>query len=128
MSIRISIEDGDPRPIYVQIVDEIRRAVVVGALKPHDPLPSVRRLATRLGVNPNTVQLAYRELQRHNVVYKRRGLGTFVAPRTHDAAPGEAERQDFAAAIARRAIRDAYRHGVTASQLIDAVRHIEKEE
>lgn len=127
MSLDIAIDTGDPRPIYVQIVDEIRRAVVIGTLAPHDPLPSVRRLAVRLSVNPNTVQLAYRELERNHVVYKQRGRGTFVAPIRDDAAPREAERQDFASAIARRAIRDAYRHGVTAPELISAIRKVEKE-
>jgi GntR family transcriptional regulator len=72
----VALDSNDPRPIYVQIVDEVRRALVVGDLAADDPLPSVRRLATDLRVNPNTVSQAYRELERDGVVEVRRGQGT----------------------------------------------------
>jgi len=75
----IAIDETDPRPIYQQIVDEVRRALVLGSLGEEDPLPSVRQLAADLRVNPNTVQQAYRELEREGLVYVRRGLGTYVA-------------------------------------------------
>ena len=54
----IEIQPGDTRPIYLQIMDEIRRAVVIGTLKKDEGLPSVRELAADLRVNPNTVQQA----------------------------------------------------------------------
>ncbi|HEY9225126.1 MAG TPA: GntR family transcriptional regulator, partial [Gemmatimonadaceae bacterium] len=73
----ISIDVSDPRPIYVQIVDEVRRAVVIGALQPDEPIPSVRQLASELGVNPNTVKQAYQELERLGVTYVERGNGTY---------------------------------------------------
>eukprot|EP01030_Chromulinospumella_sphaerica_P031840 gene31840-32511_t len=60
-------------------MDEVRRALVLGALRPEDPLPSVRQLAGDLRLNPNTVAQAYRELEREGVVYVRRGQGTFVS-------------------------------------------------
>jgi GntR family transcriptional regulator len=78
--MRVAISDGDHRPIYAQIMDEVRRALVVGSLAPEDPLPSVREPAAELRVNPNTVAQAYRELAGGGVVYMRRGLGTFVSP------------------------------------------------
>ena len=68
------------RPLYLQIMDEVRRALVVGTLRAEDPLPSVRELASQLVVNPRTVLQAYRELEREGVLYVRRGQGTFVAP------------------------------------------------
>lgn len=113
----ITIEPSAPRPIYLQIMDEIRRGLVVGTLKPDDPLPSVRRLAAELRVNPNTVQQAYRELEREGVVYVRRGLGTFLA----DLASGEEERRRLARTVAERALREAYRHGLAADELIEAL-------
>jgi GntR family transcriptional regulator len=78
MALLIRLNKSDPRPIYAQIAEEIRGALVAGLLLPDDPLPSVRELAGKLAVNPNTVKQAYRELEREGVVYVRRGEGTFA--------------------------------------------------
>lgn len=112
------INDSDPRPIYVQIMDEIRRAIVVGSLVPGDAVPSVRQLAAELRVNPNTVQQAYRELERAGVVYVQRGQGTYVA----EGASSRQERERLLKAVAERALRDANRHGFTAAELIEGLR------
>nr|XP_061810388.1 HTH-type transcriptional repressor YtrA-like [Nerophis lumbriciformis] len=114
----ITIEPSDPRPIYQQIIDEIRRALVVGSLRADEPLPSVRRLAADLRVNPNTVQQAYRELERDGVVYVRRGMGTFVAGLSSIAE----ERRTLARSLAGRTLREAYRHGLDIDDLITALR------
>jgi GntR family transcriptional regulator len=116
--MQLAINTADPRPIYVQIMDEIRRAVVLRTLRPEDPLPSVRQLASDLRVNPNTVAQAYRELERAGVAYVRRGQGTFVAP----VQPDEGERAALARAVAERALVDAHRSGVGAEELIEAIR------
>jgi len=68
-------------PIYLQIMREIKRAVVTGELKPGDRLPSVRERAEALTVNPNTVQRAYQELEREGVSETRRGTGSFIVER-----------------------------------------------
>lgn len=104
----------------MQIVEEVRRGRVLGTLGPGDPLPSVRQLAAELGVNPNTVQQAYRELEREGLAQVRRGQGTFVS----DAVADAAERQALLEEVARRALRDAHRHGVGAEELIAAIRRI----
>jgi GntR family transcriptional regulator len=113
----ISINQNDDRPIYVQIMDEIRRAIVLGTLRADEPLPSVRQLSADLRVNPNTVQQAYRELERDGVVYVRRGQGTFVA----EALSSQPDRDKLATSVAERALRDAYRNGLTRDELIDAI-------
>lgn len=70
----------DPHtPIYLQIMEELRRALARGELRPGDRVPAVRELAARLLVNPNTVQRAYQELEREGLLVTRRGQGTFVA-------------------------------------------------
>ena len=120
----IAINPSDPRPIYHQIMDEIRRALVVGTLAPDDPLPSVRQLAGELRINPNTVQQAYRELEREGVVHVRRGLGTFVS----DALSQRTERGELARSVAERALREAHRHGLSVDELVDAVRAAAREE
>ncbi len=114
----IRIDERDPRAIYQQIVDEVRRGIVTGTLGAEDPLPSVRQLAAELRVNPNTVQQAYRELERDGVVYVRRGQGTFVA----EARGGTArERSALAASLAQRALQEAWRHGLGSAELIEAI-------
>jgi GntR family transcriptional regulator len=119
----IEIDEADPRPIYEQIVDEVRRAMVLGTLRAEDPLPSVRQLAGELRVNPNTVQQAYRELEREGIVYVRRGQGTYAAKvQTGGAAR---ERRALATRLAQRALREAYRNGLCADDLIEALRHAE---
>jgi GntR family transcriptional regulator len=114
----ITVDSNDPRPIYVQIMDEVRRALVLGTLAPDDPLPSVRQLAVELRVNPNTVAPAYRELEREGLVHVRRGQGTFASEHRLNGA----ERHRLARAVAERALRDAHRNGLRAEELIDAIR------
>jgi GntR family transcriptional regulator len=114
----ISIDPADRRPIYVQIVDEVRRALVVGTLAADDPLPSVRHLAVELRVNPNTVAQAYRELEREGVVHVKRGQGTYV----NDVGPNGKQRKAIAREVAARALRDAHRNGIAADDLINALK------
>jgi len=71
-------EFNDRSPIYLQIIDIIKMDIVIGKLKSKDKLPSVREMATKFNVNPNTLQRSYQELERLGIVYTQRGLGTFV--------------------------------------------------
>lgn len=71
-------------PVYLQIQTQFKQAVAAGALRPGDALPSVRKLAAEMRVNPNTVARAYRELERESVIQTVPGGGTFVA----DGVPG----------------------------------------
>ena len=66
-------------PIYLQIIEQVKFHVATGALKPHEELPSVRALATEQLVNPNTIARGYLELEREGLIYKKRGMGTYVA-------------------------------------------------
>lgn len=66
-------------PIYLQIEAQVKNAVAAGALKPEQALPSVRKLASDLSINPNTVARAYLELERDGVISAVPGGGTYVA-------------------------------------------------
>jgi len=77
--MRIQISPTDGVPIYMQIVQQVRRLIALGELSEGEDLPSIRVLAEQLVVNPNTVARAYRELEALGVVAFSRGLGTFVA-------------------------------------------------
>ena len=69
-------------PIYLQLIDMIKLQIISGQLQPGEKLPSVRELSKSITVNPNTVQKAYRELERQGYVYTTSGVGTFVADRS----------------------------------------------
>ena len=119
--MQVELRRDDPRPIYRQIADEIQRAVSVGVAKPGESLPAARVLAKELRLNANTVQHAYRTLMQEGVIEMRRGLGAFVA-----AAPREPRHRPAAVArqIAERALREAFRHGLLASDLMKALEEI----
>ena len=121
----VTLDNRDPRPLYLQIMDEIRRAIVVGKLKPEDPLPSVRDLASELVINPRTVSQAYQELEREEVVYVKRGQGTFVAPGTKK---NSRERDSLARGVAKRMLIEARRSGLDVEELIEMLRHVAAEE
>ncbi len=74
----MNIKFNEKSPIYIQIINEIKKDIVSEKLKPGDKLPSVREMSAKLKVNPNTLQRVYQELERENVTYTQRGTGTFV--------------------------------------------------
>lgn len=65
-------------PVYIQIMMLIKKRIAAGELYSGDKLPSVRELSKELKVNPNTIQRVYQELERENLVFTQRGMGTFV--------------------------------------------------
>lgn len=69
-------------PIYTQLVDKIKLAIVSGEYAPGQRLPGVRELAAEAGVNPNTMQRAFAELERLELVYTQRNSGRFVTEDT----------------------------------------------
>lgn len=69
---------NDTTPIYRQLKDRVIGMMLDGALKPGDPLPSVRQVAADFQLNPITVSRAYQELVDDNLVEKRRGIGMYV--------------------------------------------------
>ncbi|HEX7832200.1 MAG TPA: GntR family transcriptional regulator [Thermoanaerobaculia bacterium] len=121
----MNLDTRDGRPLYLQIMDEVRRAISVGTLRAEDPLPSVRELAGELVVNPRTVSQAYRELEREGVVYVRRGQGTFVSP---TAQRDGGERRTLARAVAKRALLEARRNCLNVEELLTMIQEVAAEE
>ncbi len=80
-------------PIYSQLIDRIKLAIVSGAFQPGERLSSVRDMAADAGVNPNTLQRALQELERQGLVYSQRTAGRFV---TEDTRVIEASRHALA--------------------------------
>jgi GntR family transcriptional regulator len=78
MPFDIDISAGSPSPIFRQIVEQVRLAVMTGKISEGDQLPSVRTLAERLLVNPNTIAKAYAELTRDGLIDGQQGRGVFI--------------------------------------------------
>ena len=119
----IQINSRDPRPIYEQIKESICRLILNGVLAEGERLPSVRELAGKLAINPNTIQRAYRELESEGFIYSRTGKGSFVAPlREIDTGRREAKMQEF-----RTAARELMQLGTSRQELCQILEDIEQE-
>jgi GntR family transcriptional regulator len=111
----------DPRsgvPIYLQVIEQVKRSVAVGVLEAGEQLPTVKQLALDLTINPNTVAKAYRELERDGVIETSPGRGSFVKANgvttTTKAAATDVARDAIAAAV-----REAKSIGLNADEIRD---------
>lgn len=67
------------KAIYEQVVDNFKELIISGVMKPDEKIPSVRELSRELTINPNTIQKAYRELEKKGYIYSVSGIGNFVS-------------------------------------------------
>ncbi len=74
----MKIDFDASKPIYEQVIDEIKKKIARGEIEPGDKLPSQREMAKEIQVNPNTIQRAYREMELLDLVETKRGRGTFI--------------------------------------------------
>jgi GntR family transcriptional regulator len=74
----VQLNFNSSKPIYLQMVDEVKKALVRGELSPGDKIPSHKEQAQLSQVNPNTVQRAYQEMEREGLTETLRGQGTFI--------------------------------------------------
>ena len=103
------------KPIYLQVVEEVKLKILCGELRPGDKLESVREMASRLAVNPNTIQRAFLELERQGFIVTQRAVGRFVS-----------DNQEFIEKIKRQRIQETIqqfmdemaRYGVKPKELI----------
>ena len=109
------IQPDSSVPIYEQIVAQITFAIASGALEAGTRIPSVRELAGRLVINPNTIARAFQELERRGVVAARRGLGMEVTPDGPDLC--RRQRQEIVRGRIRQALREAASSALTAEEI-----------
>jgi len=100
----ITVDETDKRPLYQQVVDEIKRLIAAGELGEGSALPPVRQVALDLGVNQNTIAFAYRELQKQGLVKVRHGAGAVVSSRVMREATEEQLRSHLATALTHLAL------------------------
>ena len=122
-----SINDCEPRPVYLQIAAAIKEQVRLGKLAPGDPLPSVRELAHDLSINLHTARHAYQTLREEGVIYLRLGRCARIAPPRSKPATEEDIESKIAGRL-RELIADAFHLGVSPKQfrsLVDKLLDIE---
>jgi len=77
--MQFHINNASDRPVYQQIMDQIKRDIALGRLIKNEKLPTVRQLAGQIALNPNTIAKAYRQLEQEGVIVTKAGAGAFVA-------------------------------------------------
>lgn len=114
----------DRLPIYTQIVDYLKGKIINGEIKEGEKLPSVREIATSLKVNPNTVQRSYQVLELEDIIFTKRGKGSFV---TEDGNKIKDLKLSTANEIVNNFIEDMKRLGFEREEVIDLIRKGKKE-
>ena len=116
-----SVDVSGRVPIYVQIEKSIIKYINLGIYEENSPLPSVRSLAMELGINPNTVSKAYKELEQQGVIYTVAGKGVFVSKTNL-----ESVHEKFGDQI-RTVVSDAKMAGMKKERVIDIVNKVWRE-
>ena len=117
------LHQDDPAPVYIQIERRIRMGVADGTLQPGDHLPSVRDLARKLGLSPNTVGRAYADLSREGVIMARAGGGSEIAARDRLDQPAlQRTRQERLRILARQMAVRGLALGLEPEEIVDAVK------
>lgn len=112
MELRISPSSGVP--IYLQLMEQIKHAVGTGAVRAGEQLPTIRKVAEELAMNPNTVARAYRELEREGVIAVRHGSGAYI---TEAATRAKSSAFRFTGKILREAIKKSKTLGLSEAEV-----------
>ena len=114
-ALHVRLDTAGGVPIYLQLIEQIKYHIATGTLKADDELPSVRTLASAQLINPNTVARAYLELEREGVIYKRRGMGTYVAEK--GVSMSSEERRHIVCKLMEKALVEGTQLGLDAASL-----------
>ena len=118
------VNPGSKQPLYEQLVEQLRRQIVLGGMKAGAAMPSVRQLATELGINPNTIQKAYRRMEEEGMILSIPGKGSFVSDDLADMLLKQRENQRSKARQMLQACRET---GLTKEEITQMVEEIYKE-
>ena len=112
------------QPLYEQLVEQLRRQIVLGGMKARAAMPSVRQLATELGINPNTIQKAYRRMEEEGMILSIPGKGSFVSDDLADMLTKQREDQR---SKAKQMLQSCREMGLTKEEITQMVEEIYKE-
>ena len=117
----VTLDSGDPTPIYAQLERGVRAAIATNRLRPGDQLPTVRQLAVDLQINANTVARVYAELERAGVIETKRGVGSFITATPAQAHPPR-EQERRLRGFVMRVLAEAAAAGFTIDEVMAALR------
>lgn len=112
----IQVDLSNPKPVYLQIVESIRRAIATGVLQSGDKLPTIRDAAVQTRVNRNTISKAYQELENLGIVINRQGSGCFVT--NSSPALKKQERIKIVQRMVDDLVLECYHHQISTDELI----------
>lgn len=115
MPFEIKLDHDRGIPVYRQITEAVMRALAAGSLGRGEQLPTIHELAARLGINPNTVVRAYKDLERDGHIVSRRGRGTFTSPQSE---VDEVDRESLLRGLYERALTEGARHGFSPREIV----------
>ncbi len=119
-----NIDANSPMPIYAQLEQAIKLALISGKITAGEQMPTVRQLAVALKINANTVARVYTELEQQGTLETRRGIGTFVSTRNADNEINEKTRKDSLAEIVVRLLSEASAAGYSPKEIIEVIREL----
>jgi GntR family transcriptional regulator len=120
--MKIEICPDAPLPLYAQIVNQLRLAILTGRLQTGERLPTVRQFAIDLKINANTVARAFRELDQTGYIVSRQGVGTFVGGMPKQK-PGERQKRQLIG-VGETALMEAVSLGYSQEDLIAVIREL----
>lgn len=120
----IKLDMQSRKPIYEQLKEQILKLSMLGILSADEKLPSVRSLAREVGINPNTVQKAYQELERDGIIYTVGGKGSFISSNTQP----HLEQRSKALEDISDAVRKALSINCSPEEILEKVNSVIKEE
>ena len=112
------------QPLYEQLVEQLRRQLFLGDMKAGAAMPSVRQLATELGINPNTIQKAYRRMEDEGMIVSVPGRGSFVSENLPDLFAKQRARQEEKLLVMLHVCREM---GLTKDEVVRLAEEVYKE-
>ena len=115
--MQFRIDNASGRPVYQQIMDQIKRDIAMGRLIKNEKLPTVRQLAGQIAINPNTIAKAYRQLEQQGIIVTKAGSGAFVA--NLDSSLSRSVRKKLISEELERIAVDAYHMQIDSQTLLE---------
>lgn len=114
------------KSIFLQIADSISEKIIDGTFPPGSRIPSVREMASQLGVNPNTIMRAFTELQSENIIENKRGIGYFVTGEARELILAR-KRKEFFGTLLPELIFKADQIGISVNELKQHIKKLNNE-
>ena len=123
---RFELDFSNNKSIFLQIADSISEKIIDGTYPPGSRIPSVREMASELGVNPNTIMRTFTELQSESIIENKRGIGYFVTEEARELILAR-KRKEFFELLLPELIRKADQIGISVTELNQHIKKLNNE-